>query len=601
MASAQARFDREKFFPSGCQFGVREFLSLFHRYDYIYRPLTGGTWLSANAGWALSDTEILKAAAGVHPRFYLGARSGKASRYAVLDIDSQSKYHNDKQLKKLLAVLANAGLAKNVLFRSSRSGGWHLYFFFAEPISSRELHKQLHNFLSLKGFAIAKGQLEIFPNPGQHGSLGYGLRLPLQPGFAWLSKETQAVLYERDDMYALEAMGMFTADYHEHLHSYDDFQRFKRYVEDLEARKSAVEPAQTSERAAVVPITSRKKTAADAGDNASVKVAFFGKIPPGINAATWLAGRAFFEAGLTAPGQRADAIFSLNHYLFYGDPEKGLQALGYGYADERQWFIEKFLAQNHNGKSDDINKGRSDAYTQIERAAHWLPPHRRGQEQVKFKKQVPVIWARANEKRKRSARIKIAEALERLKAAGKQFTVRELWELSGCATDTLYRHGDIWRQEYEDLAQRLFANDPGEYNAVVGGDSPKNSLPSTTDQKITPLGLLAARQIAYELSMRAQKEKKKKDRQTIAQKQDEADSWKAQVYSALKESLDPDKSIAKLKTLLAFLIFMLMSAPGEEEVIELQIEISKLKSRILHQIQSAKLELAEVGRPPPAD
>lgn len=586
-------------------------MSLFHRYDYIYRPLSGNdTWLSANTGWQLSDTEILKAAAGAHSRFFLGARPGKASRFAVIDIDASSKYHNARQLKKILGTFAKAGLSKNVLFRSSRSGGWHVYFFFAEPISSRDIYKRFHSLLSLNGFSIDKGQLEIFPHPGLHGSTGYGLRLPLQPGFAWLDKATQDVLYERDDLYALEAMGMFTADLHEHAHSYEDFQHFKRHVEDLENRKAAISlpqhcPKTKSPRTTTNPEIKKRNSAPE---DTSVKTSFFGKLPPGINPSTWLAGRSFMDTGLTSPGQRADAIFSLSHYLFYGDPERGLNALGYGYEHERQWLIEKILGQKHNGKSEDINESRADAYKQIERAAHWQPPERRNTGEPK--KFIPygqsnIVWIRANAKRKSEARKKISAAVEELKSAGKRFTFRELWKKSGCSTDTLLKHGDIWRQDYEDLANGFFAADPGEYNAVERGTSSESPSLSSSNERNVPLGLLAARQIVYELSMRSHREKKKKQRQIAKQTQADESTWRSQVYAALAEALDPNQTISKIKTMLAFLIFMLMSAPSEEDLSSLQAQISTVKSRLFHLTQARKLTLVSrsesVGRPPPAD
>ena len=103
----------------------------------------------------------------------------------------------------------------------------------------------------------------------------------------------------------------------------------------------------------------------------------FGVLPPGMDAETWLKGRHYHLQGLTGPSQRADAIFCLNHYLFYGDPQRELPALGYGYAKERRWTVERILTNGHNGHSKDINRGRPDALAQIERAAEWLPPERR--------------------------------------------------------------------------------------------------------------------------------------------------------------------------------------------------------------------------------
>lgn len=588
-------------------------MSLFHRYDYIYRPLSGtGTWLTATTGWKLTDTDILKAAACVHSKFFLGARAGKSCRFAVLDIDARSKYHNARQLKRIISTLSAAGLRKHVLFRSSHSGGWHLYLFFAEPLNSRELHQLLHKLLTNDAYSIAKGQLEIFPNPGQYGSLGYGLRLPLQPGFAWLDKETQQVQHERDDMHALEAMGMFSADYYEHLIADDEFELFKSYTENLQERKRAISLPQQREKKTVGIITAiPKKTSAPESDQvALIKTAFLGRIPPNINVLDWLKGRAYFESGLTAPGQRADAIFCLGHYLFYGDPEHQLNALGYGYEKEREWLIEKMLAAKHNNNSNDINNARQDAFEHIARATHWQPSHRRDSEQKKF---LPhgksnIVWIKANAKRKTEARKKITAAVFEFRAAGKPFSIRQLRQKSGCSQDGLYNNKDIWHQDYEDLASGFFAADPGECNAVKGGNPPEIiSLPpeiislSFSNDRIVPLGLLAARQIAYEISMRVVREKTRHSRQTVKQKEDNERSWNTQVFAALEEALDPNQTIPKLKTLLAFLIFMLMSAPTEEDAINLQAQIAIVKSCLHHLTKSIKLTLVadKTIRPPP--
>jgi hypothetical protein len=85
------KFARQNYFPSGWEGCISQFLDLFHRYGYIYKPLTGGAWASSNEKWKLSDSEILKAIACVHPKFYLGTRSGRSSRFAVLDIDSSRR------------------------------------------------------------------------------------------------------------------------------------------------------------------------------------------------------------------------------------------------------------------------------------------------------------------------------------------------------------------------------------------------------------------------------------------------------------------------------------------------------------------------------
>ena len=132
------RFDRALYFPAEWNELVAEFLALFHRYSYILKPLDGGPWFSANESWALTDTEILKAIALAHPKYLIGTRAGRASRFAVLDIDAGSRYHNRESIDQIRRTLSDAGLSHTVIYQSSNSGGWHLYIFFNEPISSKD-------------------------------------------------------------------------------------------------------------------------------------------------------------------------------------------------------------------------------------------------------------------------------------------------------------------------------------------------------------------------------------------------------------------------------------------------------------------------------
>ena len=198
----QTKFAREQFYPQGWEPCVSQFLELFHRYAYIYRPFNYDHWLSAKEEyWKLSDSEILKAVACAHDKF-IGTRAGKTTRYAVLDIDVKSKYHTQAQLDRLLRVLSQAGLSRTSLYRSSFSGGWHLYIFFDEPISSLDLRRELVRLLTLSDFVVDDGVLEVFPHPGTR-SLGKGLRLPLQPGWAWLDKRTLEVDHYREESFFL--------------------------------------------------------------------------------------------------------------------------------------------------------------------------------------------------------------------------------------------------------------------------------------------------------------------------------------------------------------------------------------------------------------
>ncbi|HEY9758452.1 MAG TPA: hypothetical protein V6C97_25020 [Oculatellaceae cyanobacterium] len=66
-------------------------------------------------------------------------------------------------------------------------------------------------------------------------------------------------------------------------------------------------------------------------------------LPPGIEPFLWSAGSEYFRRGSCSPSRQAEAIFTLGHYLFYGDPSKDILALGFGYEAEREWVIEHIL------------------------------------------------------------------------------------------------------------------------------------------------------------------------------------------------------------------------------------------------------------------
>jgi hypothetical protein len=602
-AGTREKFDREKFFPSGWQLGTPEFLSLFHRYGYICKPINGGSWFSPDEKWQLTDTEILKAIACAHPRFFIGTRSGRATRFAVIDIDAGSKYHDIKQVHKIQAALKDAGIAKSILYRSSMSGGWHLYIFFSELISSKDLHNQLVSLLVLHSFRIAKGTLEVFPSPGD-GSLGYGLRLPLQPGWAWLNQETGEVSDYREDMHSMEALGMFMADLAEGSNSRHDFHQLKRHFEELQSKKEKLQRRQADPpvekmAAQVIPIRRTEASRADPEAEALV-ISIFKHLPPNINPADWLRGRQYYMQGLTGPSQRADAIFSLGHYFFYGDPETDLRAMGYGYESQRQWLIEEILRTKHNNCSDDISAGRADALAQVERAAHWRPAPRREKAERQYKPEVPLQWVRANAKRKSDARKRIVQAVNELSADNKSFSLRQLRQAAKCSMDTIYKHKDLWQADYEDVASDFFAGDPGEYNAVEEAACPKLQPPSTTESKATPPGLLAARRIAYEIGMRSNWRKKKSGKQTREQRQSNDEGWRARTDVAVLEAAEPDTPLEKLVAIANALTFYLLTAPSEEDANALHAQIGVLKRQIRRRQVAAGLKVVSANRTKPA-
>ncbi len=555
------------------------FLSLFHRYGYIYRPLNGGSWASAKENWALTDTEIIKAISLAHDKFYLGARSGKSSRFAVIDIDAGSQYHREKQLERLLLVLEKAGLGRSSLFRSSFSDGWHLYIFFDEEVNTVQLHRELVTLLKLNDFSVSKGTMEVFPNLGKN-SQGMGLRLPLQAGWAWLDKKTAEVDYFREEMTATKALTYFLDLLDNNANSYQSFQRLAQYNKELESRRDKAKIS-TIPPSNVVPL--RFAGVLPDNEQGRLVATIFGHTPAGINAENWCRGRDFSVSGLTGPSQRAEAIFCLGHYLFYGDPSRSIEPMGYGFEEERDWAIREFLEARHNGHSTDIARGRADALQQVARAANWRPPSKRDSEPVRYTAKRPISWVIENANRKKDARKRIQEAMEQIRKLGRSFTTVELQEAAACSRRTLYSHKDLWRQEYEDLADGFFSSCTDEYNAVVEAACSESKPPSTDQEKIMPPGRLAARRIAYEISMRSKKDIRARERAESPSSTAAEKEWRDKVVSLTKEKVD-EIPVPKLKSLLFVLPNYLSVAPCEEDAVALAAYISGLRLSLERQL-----------------
>ncbi len=68
-------------------------------------------------------------------------------------------------------------------------------------------------------------------------------------------------------------------------------------------------------------------------------------LPPGIEPYLWWSGSDYFKKGSYSLAKQAEAIFTLGHYLFYGDPSRSIHALGFGYENEREWVIDQILTE----------------------------------------------------------------------------------------------------------------------------------------------------------------------------------------------------------------------------------------------------------------
>ena len=586
--AAPGRFSRAKFFPPRTDEAAAKFLGLFHRYTYILRPLTGAGWFSAQDDWKLSDTEILKAIAGANLKYFVGTRSGKASKYAVLDIDTHSPYHNKDGYKKIVALLGKAGIEEHNLYQSSDSGGWHIYIFFDAPVSSRDLYRQLQQLFMLHDFEVAKGKLEIFPNPGNK-SLGQGLRLPLQDGFAWLNPDTLVAREERYGMSPTEALLKFVQDMECSVNPYHHFHKLRAYVERTAATRQIIvaKAAPKTTSGQVVPIRPQQPEQGNVEAISVVRKAFQ-KVPPGINCDTWVTGRHYFENGLTGPSQRAEAVFSLMHYLFYGDPERLISAMGYGYADERKWLVDEVIKKKHHGQSKDIASGRADALQQIERAASWVPPHKRGQEAQKYEAVVPISWVRKNANRATEAQKKIIAAVEDFREANMNFSTRDLSLKSGVSSRTIAKYPQLWKPAMDDIRSGRLETALHEYNAVEGAASQESLPPSSSPEKIMPSGRLAARRILYELKMRDARRSSEIKNTALRSEKAFDQQWHDRVEVLVKKA-PTAASEGELRILMTLLARELIIAPTEEDCVWLSGYISSLKERALSQGQAVQL------------
>ncbi len=462
-------------------------------------------------------------------------------------------------------------------------------------MSSRDLYRQLHKLFTLHDFEVAKGKLELFPNPGDK-SLGQGLRLPLQPGFAWLNEHNQMVREERDEISPSEAMLQFVRDIECSVNPYHHFHKMRAFVERTEATKAEIIVQANSRVPRSEVISLRPEIVPKGGEEAQKSVKkIFHKLPPGINCDSYLRGRHYYEHGLSGHGQRADAVFAIGHYLFYGDPERLVPPRGYGFEDERKWLIEEILKAKHHGMSKDITSGRAEAQKHIERATQWQPPHRRGREAQKYEPVVPISWVKNNAKRASTAQKKIIAAVADFKEAGTPFSTRDIILKCGVSSRTLDKYPELWKPTMEELRTGCLKTALHEYNAVEGAASQESKPPSSVQEKFMPPGRLAARRILYELKMRDQRENRKKDHAVQRSEKAASDKWQDRVALLCKHD-SPDASPSELRRLISLLAQELLIAPSEEDCVWLSGYISSLKEKALAQGQPIQLNLQAMQR-----
>lgn len=163
----------------------QRFVELFpHRYSWIkgYGHLIYGTnvdWLHIRG--RLYDDELVINWSS--PDTFIGVGFGKYTKYILLDIDADSKYHWTAQRVQIEEAIEKVGVNQVNWYESSGSEGLHGYIPFSEEIHSFGAACLITKTLKEAGFEIKDGQLEVFPNLRSYNSQHKSHRLPLQSGF----------------------------------------------------------------------------------------------------------------------------------------------------------------------------------------------------------------------------------------------------------------------------------------------------------------------------------------------------------------------------------------------------------------------------------
>ncbi len=416
------------------------FLSLYpNRHQSILKPRGCKTWVTMSRHAPLEDQTILDAVS-LETDTIWGCRWGDQTRFAVLDIDETSQYHNELGLARLRHLLASVGLNFPQIYQSSDSEGWHLYLSFSAWVGSENLHKTLKQWLTAEGLEIKLGQLEIFPSNN-------GLRFPLQRGFAWLDDQG-VVKLRREEITADEAISRFVDALDANAHNWQIVQsRINSRLAEIELAAGAGMPAEELKNENIEE------------DGFSAFFTHAGMIQDVYNF-----GREYWLNGLTAPSQRHHAIICIGHFLWYGDENEGVRALpGIARADQRAAVIEAWLQEKHNGFSKSVLRGDwKEIGTDIRRACNWEATEGAERQRTSYpmtdraidrleglSRQTGRVWypedlEKGNVGREETAREKIRAALMQLVDSGRRVTVRGLARLSGCKRETIRRHSDIW-------------------------------------------------------------------------------------------------------------------------------------------------------------
>jgi hypothetical protein len=184
-------------------------LFLLQAFGWIFRPNLPNTDWTTNNHHPLSPGEFVR----LHqdPEKIIGVRFSSQTQYLMSDIDRGSSIHPFRDLLRFhqfLNKMAEVGLTDPIIGHSSDSEGIHVYWVFDRLLPTFNLAAAAKQFLTESGFTVAKGELEIFPNPksfapsGEKPTMYNGHRLPCQPNSGWVLLDRDGdTLYSEDCSY----------------------------------------------------------------------------------------------------------------------------------------------------------------------------------------------------------------------------------------------------------------------------------------------------------------------------------------------------------------------------------------------------------------
>lgn len=442
----------------------QKFLALYpNRAHHIYKVAGDPKWKSSSVPLA---TGLIDGAISLTYDTLYGAYWGDKTKFVVLDIDTGSRYHNAQDLALLREQLAAAGISASVLYRSSRSDGWHLYLPFDDFAPSKDLEQALKAYLKSHGYQIIGGQIEVFPS-------GNALRLPLQKGFAWLDDAGGVVLL-REDIATDAAISRFLADLQGNSNNWTQV----KSLIDSHLRAAAVAAGE------LVPAERKSADNADFDEDEYYKLI----------QENYEKGRQYWQTGLTQKNQRHDAIICVEHYLWHGDQAAGMPARPGRFNDKSRFrLIRQWLEAKHHGHCNHIKAGDWETVeADIKRCVVWradaksaagndeYPLTEHAQEVLQARSMsTGRVWTmddlkKGNERRERKARNQIRKAVENCLAAGMKITRNKLAQEAGCSPNTVSKHRDIWW---------IFSSGSGDQSRGVLGGSVSDSAPPGSSEE----------------------------------------------------------------------------------------------------------------------